>query len=142
MKALYINTQKPGWIKAVFVGYSLIGFTLIIFDLLVAIGLILIIIGALLYLLFNGLTVSVSQKSIIIKFGYGLIKKRIKREDVNHVKIVRNKAIYGWGIRLTPHGWLWNIHGLDAIELSLKNGKSFRIGTNQPKLLLDALSNK
>lgn len=142
MKALYTNTQKPRWPKACCGGFALIGFTLIILDLLVATGLILIIIGALLYLLFNGLTVSVSQKDIIIKFGYGLIKKRIKREDINHAKIVRNKVIYGWGIRLTPHGWLWNIQGLDAIELSLKNGKCFRIGTNQPKLLLDALSNK
>ena len=142
MKALYTNTQKPVWLKAIYAFHYLIGFALIILDLLFATGLILIIIGTLLYLLFNGLTVSVSQKDIIIKFGYGLIKKRIKREDINHAKIVRNKVIYGWGIRLTPHGWLWNIQGLDAIELSLKNGKCFRIGTNQPKLLLDALSNK
>jgi len=142
VKFVYTNTQKPGWLKAIYAFHYLIGFALIILDLLVATGLILIIIGTLLYLLFNGLTVSVSQKDIIIKFGYGLIKKRIKKEDINHAKIVRNKVIYGWGIRLTPHGWLWNIQGLDAIELSLKNGKCFRIGTNQPKLLLDALSNK
>ena len=106
------------------------------------IGVSLIVLGLLLSALFNGLTVSVSKKNIVLKFGCGLINKTIEREDITDVKIVRNKAIYGWGIRLTPHGWLWNIHGLDAIELSLENGRTFRVGTNEPKALLEALSKK
>ena len=43
------------------------------------------------------------------------------------------------GIRLTRHGWMWNISGLDAVELEYKDGKKFRIGTNQPQKLCQAI---
>jgi hypothetical protein len=36
----------------------------------------------------------------------------------------------GWGIRALHKGWLWNIAGLDAVELELKTGRVFRIGTD------------
>ncbi len=51
-----------------------------------------------------------------------------------------NRWYYGWGIRLTPQGWLWNVAGLDAVELTFSNGKKFRIGTDEPGKLLEALS--
>ena len=36
--------------------------------------------------------------------------------------------------------WLvWNISGLDAIELTYHDGKKFRIGTDEPEALLEAL---
>ena len=142
---MYSNTQKPAWVAIL--GYLHIapGIFLVLtseYKTVIVIGISLIILGLLLSALFNGLTVSVSKKNIVLKFGCGLIKKTIEREGITDVKIVRNKAIYGWGIRLTPHGWLWNIHGLDAIELSLQNGKTFRVGTNEPKALLEVLSKK
>ena len=43
------------------------------------------------------------------------------------------------GIKWTPHGWMWNISGLDAIELTYHDGKKFRIGTDEPEALLEAL---
>jgi hypothetical protein len=52
---------------------------------------------------------------------------------------VRNKWWYGWGIRLTPHGWLFNVGGLDAVELELASGRKFRIGTDEPQGLLNAI---
>ena len=51
----------------------------------------------------------------------------------------RNSWWYGWGIRLTPHGWMWNISGLDAVELTYRNGKKFRIGTDELEMLLGVL---
>jgi len=59
--------------------------------------------------------------------------------QVQNAAVVRNKWYYGWGIRLTPGGWLWNVSGLDAVELTFKNGKKFRIGTDEPDRLLQAL---
>jgi len=36
--------------------------------------------------------------------------------------------------------WLvWNISGLDAVELTYCDGKKFRIGTDEPEALLEAL---
>ncbi|MEA3470923.1 MAG: hypothetical protein U9R24_04325 [Thermodesulfobacteriota bacterium] len=68
-------------------------------------------------------------------FGSGLIGKKFNLTEITEVKAVRNPWYYGWG--LTPRGWLFNISGLDAVELTLKSGRHFRIGTDeQNKLVL------
>jgi len=52
---------------------------------------------------------------------------------------VKNPWYYGWGIRFTPHGWLYNVSGLHAVEIELKNGKKYRIGTDVPENLEKAI---
>lgn len=90
-------------------------------------------------LLFGWLTVSVSRQDIHVRFGVGLIRRRIPIADVRSVRSVRNAWYYGWGIRLTPHGWLWNVAGLGAVELELAGGRRFRIGTDEPRELEAAI---
>ena len=46
---------------------------------------------------------------------------------------------YGWGIHLTPRGWLYNVGGLDAVELALNNGRTLRIGSDEAAALARAL---
>jgi hypothetical protein len=46
---------------------------------------------------------------------------------------------YGWSIRLTPHGWLYSVSGLAAVELTLQDGKRLRIGTDEPERLCQAI---
>lgn len=89
--------------------------------------------------LFSTLNVTVAEDRVQCRFGVGLIRRHIRMADVQRVEAVRNKWYYGWGIRLTPHGWLWNVSGLDAVELTFTNGKKFRIGTDEPERLLDAI---
>lgn len=80
-------------------------------------------------LLFYRLKVEVNDSAITVTFGVGVIKKRIELSQTQSVEAVKNKFWYGWGIRLTPHGWLWNIAGYDAVELTYKQSKrKFRIG--------------
>ena len=75
-----------------------------------------------------------------VSFGpIGLIRERFALADITAARTVRNSPAYGWGMRYIPHGRLWNVWGLDAVELQLKNGTRFRIGTDQPKELLQAL---
>lgn len=90
-------------------------------------------------ILFATLTVKVTDGWLECRFGVGLIWRRIRLAEVQRVETVRNKWYYGWGIRLTPHGWLWNVAGLDAVELTFTNGKKFRIGTDDSKGLLEAI---
>ncbi len=90
-------------------------------------------------LLFSGLSVEVTESSIKLAFGIGLIRRTIKRDQIKNVEKVRNSWWYGFGIRYTPHGWMWNIAGLDAIEITYFNGDKFRIGTDEPDKLLQAL---
>jgi hypothetical protein len=64
----------------------------------------------------------------------------VRLGDITDIRQVRNKWYYGWGIRKIPGGWMYNVWGLDAVELELQSGKKFRIGTDEPTELLGILS--
>jgi len=90
--------------------------------------------------LFYSLSVTVTPEAIRCSFGIGLISRTIPIHDIETTNKVRNPWYFGWGIRAIPGGWMFNVSGLDAIELKLKsngNGK-FRIGTDDPMGLLSA----
>jgi hypothetical protein len=89
--------------------------------------------------LFWALNVEVTTNELVVSFGPGVIRRRFRVEDILNARIVRNPWYYGWGIRLTPHGWLFNVSGFDAVELELRNDRKFRIGTDDPQQLLTAL---
>jgi len=89
--------------------------------------------------LFGTLTITVAGGWVICRFGVGLVWRRIPVSDVRVAEAVRNKWYYGWGIRLSPHGWLWNVSGLKAVELTFANGKKFRIGTDEPEMVRQAI---
>ncbi|MCB2229200.1 hypothetical protein KQH82_00695 [bacterium] len=89
--------------------------------------------------LFYRLVVTVREDVVEIKFGVGLIKKRIKLAEVVAVRPVRNRWWYGWGIRYFPGGYLYNIWGLDAVELQMKSNPRYRIGTSDPVGLTGAV---
>jgi hypothetical protein len=89
--------------------------------------------------LFSSLTVEVSGSEVRWYFGPGLWDYRIALSDIESVRILRNTWVNGFGIRMRP-GWrLYNVSGLDAVELHLKNGGIRRIGTDDPKGLVAAL---
>jgi hypothetical protein len=89
--------------------------------------------------LFASLTVIIKQETLEIKFGPGIIHKTFSLKEISHCRTVRNHWFYGWGIRLTPHGWLFNVSGLDAVEIQLRTGKKYRIGTDDPAGLAKAV---
>jgi len=91
------------------------------------------------WVLFYSLTVDITATKMTVSFGPGFIKKIIKLDEIRGARTVRNKVWYGWGIRLTPHGWMYNVSGLDAVEIDLRDGKKFRIGTDEPERLQAAI---
>ena len=54
-------------------------------------------------------------------------------------KPIRIRWWYGWGIHLTPYGWLYNVSGLDAVAMTLRNGRKFALGTDDPQGLAAAI---
>ena len=90
-------------------------------------------------LAFHSLTVDVDRERIKIRFGWGPFGKTYPVPDVRDAREVTNRWYYGWGIRLTPHGWLYNVSGFDAVEVEFADGKKARIGTNEPRDLLRAI---
>ena len=91
-------------------------------------------------LLFHSLTVEVDHQELHLIFGIGLFRKRFELKEIREVKPVRNHWYYGWGIRMTPHGWLYNVAGLGAVEITMTNGNKYRIGTDEPEKLNNVLN--
>jgi hypothetical protein len=91
-------------------------------------------------LLFSTLTVEVDDEAIRLRFGIGLVRKRIPLAGVGAWQAVRNPWYCGWGIRLLPRGVLWNVSGFDAVELALPGGRRFRVGTDEPEELASAIT--
>jgi hypothetical protein len=90
---------------------------------------------------FASLTIEIKDGFLTCSFGVGLLRKRYRLDEIDECTVVKNPWYYGWGMRLTPHGWLYNVSGTDAVELRLKNGASVRLGTDEPENLSQALRN-
>ena len=86
------------------------------------------------WLLLFGMTTEVSNETINVSFGFGLIRKRIPLSRVASAESVRSPWYYGWGIRLIPNGMMYNIDGFESVELKFKDSRRiFRIGSKRPK---------
>jgi hypothetical protein len=90
-------------------------------------------------IMFSSLTVEVEGNELRWRFGPGWWTWRIAIDDIESVAAVRNKWWNGLGIRKGPGFWLYNVAGLDAVELRLRSGEVRRIGTDDPQGLAAAL---
>jgi hypothetical protein len=90
---------------------------------------------------FTALTVFIDKKYLQIKFGYGIFRKKFLLSEILSVKQVKNYWHYGWGIRLRfwPKMWIFNVSGFKAVEIIMKNGKIYRVGTDTPGELETAI---
>ena len=86
---------------------------------------------------FTALTTSIDEKYLRIKFGYGIFKKKFLLSEIASAKQVKNHWYFGWGIRFWfwPRMWIYNVSGFDAVEIVMRNGKIYRIGTDTPSEL-------
>ena len=131
----YRHTQ-PGYLVVV-----IIVAMLIIIGVIIALGgfswiaLAVIVIVALVLIEFSSLTVTITKDMLEARFGPGPIRKRILLSDIESSQTVRNHWYYGWGIRKIRGGWLFNVSGLDTVELVMHNGSRYRIGTDMPQVL-------
>jgi len=101
------------------------GFTMIV---LVAAGIV-----------FSSLTVEVNANELRWSFGPGLWTYRLPLDEIETVAIVRNHWWNGFGIRRRSGFRLYNVSGLDAVELQLKSHDIRRIGIDDPQGLAGAL---
>jgi len=90
-------------------------------------------------LLFYKLTITIDRTCINIRFGTGIIRKTFILKDIAGLLTVKNHWYYGWGIHHTPCGWLYNVSGLHAVEITTKSGRKYRLGTDEPDALEKAI---
>lgn len=91
---------------------------------------------------FTALTVYIDENDLRITFGYGIVRKKFLLSEIASAQTVRNHWYYGWGVKVWfwPYMWIYNVSGFDAIEIIMKSGKIYRIGTDEPKKLELAIS--
>jgi hypothetical protein len=89
--------------------------------------------------LFSSLTVVVTDGELCFHFGPGFWRKRVALSEVKAATPTQSSWWEGWGIRFTPRGMLYNVSGTNAVEIELRSGRRFRIGTDDPEGLVQAL---
>jgi len=90
-------------------------------------------------LLFHSLTVEISRGYLKVRFGIGLIRRSFLLKDIGSAEKIRTRWWHGWGIKLTPNGWLFSVSGFDAVQVVLNNGRRYCIGTDEPEKLHRAI---
>jgi hypothetical protein len=94
---------------------------------------------AALMLAFSRLTVIVDDTHVSVGFGGGLARRRFELHTIEAASTVKTSWLAGWGIRLTPQGWLYNAWGRGAVQLRFAGGRRFTIGSDEPDALLAAI---
>jgi hypothetical protein len=89
--------------------------------------------------LFYRLKITIEDGTLCASFGPGIIRKRVRVAEIVGCEPIRIRWWYGWGIHLTPYGWLYNVSGFDAIAITLRDGKKIALGTDDPHGLAEAI---
>lgn len=90
--------------------------------------------------IFSALTIEVTPTELTWFFGPGVWRQRVARTDIASAATTQNKWWYGFGVHQTPRGWLYNVAGLEAVEVTLRDGTTFRLGTDEAEALERALN--
>ena len=89
--------------------------------------------------MFSSMTVEVNESEVSWFFGPGVFKNSMMLEEIGECSKVRNSFWLGFGIHSFGTGWIYNVSGLLAVEIELKSGSMIRLGSDQPKYLMQAI---
>ncbi|MEL7155799.1 MAG: hypothetical protein AAFN30_04285 [Actinomycetota bacterium] len=88
---------------------------------------------------FSRLTVWIDDDTLSVAFGRGWPIKTFPLADITAAAPMRNRMLDGFGIRSTETGLMYNVWGLQSVLINLRDGQSFRIGTDEPTELVAVL---
>ncbi|HEV2721172.1 MAG TPA: hypothetical protein VG323_14210 [Thermoanaerobaculia bacterium] len=128
----YRHTQI-GWLIIVFMGAGAAIFAAI----LAHSGMSIIALGGLIVMaamlaIFSTLTIEVTDEEFRFHFTFGLFGREIPLPAIAKCVEVENSVLYGWGIRVTPVGKLYNVSGAKAVELRMRGGDRLCVGSDEP----------
>jgi hypothetical protein len=90
--------------------------------------------------LFSALTITVEGGQLTWAFRYSIARHSVPVSEIARASVVRNSLIWGWGIHRTPYGWLYNVAGSRAVQVEMRNGDRFRLGSDEPDVLARVLT--
>ncbi len=89
--------------------------------------------------LFHSLTIEIAGRELCWRFGPGLIRKVVQLDEI--ISATPQSTGPSWGIHWSPRlGWLYNVSGYDAVLITLRSGKKFALGTDEPQILVARLA--
>lgn len=98
---------------------------------------------AMLLVLFSSMTVEIMDDELSWYFGPGFWKRSIALAEIGDAIPMHTQWYWGYGIKFFgPNRWLYNVSGLEAIEIKLRSGGWVRIGTDDTIRLLQALKER
>jgi len=89
--------------------------------------------------LFSTLTVRVTERQLMWFFGVPGIGRSLLLSEIASIRAIETSILEGWGIHLTWHGWVWNVAGFNAVQITLRSGTRFAVGTPEPQAVIDAV---
>lgn len=93
------------------------------------------------FLVFFKMTIIIDDTHLTFSMGIGLVRKSYPLSEIANCKPVTNSVLSGVGIHMTSSGWLYNVSGKYAIELTFKSsGRRIRIGTDKPDEIANAVT--
>lgn len=88
--------------------------------------------------LFHSLIIEVKNDRLLIKFGPGIIQKKIKIEQIQNCQPIELTGFYRYGIHFNANFTVYNVTGSQGVELTLKNHhKTVLVGTDEPDAVCD-----
>ena len=90
-------------------------------------------------ILFYKLRITIDDETLCASFGPGIIRKRVRLAEIVGCEPIRIHWWYGWGIHLTPYGWLYNVSGFHAVAIRLRDSRKIAFGTDDPDGLAAAI---
>lgn len=135
----YEHTQRGTWLMAIWavnvlgvlIGIKRKGFTCGRFIALT--------VDLLILVAFSNLQVVVDEEALELRFKPGFVSRRLPLSEIESCEVVSNRWYWGWGVRVTPHGALYNVGGLRAVEVRLQSGRRVRVGSDEPERLAEAV---
>ena len=89
----------------------------------------------------GSLTIEVGGGELRWRFGWlGWPGGRIPLADIARVEPCQTRWHEGWGIRITRDGMLYNVSGFDAVQVTRRDGRRFRLGCTDPAAVVRVLA--
>ena len=90
--------------------------------------------------LFSSMTVEINDDKLSWYFGPRFWKKTVSLAEIEDATPIQTKWYWGYGIKFFgPDRWLYNVSGLETVEIKLKSGGWIRIGTDDATGLVKSL---
>ena len=87
---------------------------------------------AALQLAFYQLTTIVTESTLTVRYGVGLLAFRFPLSEITQITERSVPWYAGYGIRWVGNAWLFNVSGNDAIEVTFASGRKVWVGTDDP----------